>query len=86
MPGHFTHIYTARRVADLLQSGQFDAHTVQPGRRPRVCVFDVDWIRGDRTDLTTSDQPPAPGEAHINHVTASQHGQVFGGYTVVLLG
>ncbi len=23
MPGHFTHIYTARRVADLLESGQF---------------------------------------------------------------
>src|SRR6476469_9648453 len=23
MPGHFTHIYTARRVADLLASGQF---------------------------------------------------------------
>lgn len=24
MPGHFTHIYTARRVADLLASGNFD--------------------------------------------------------------
>jgi len=24
MPGHFTHIYTARRVADLLFSGEFD--------------------------------------------------------------
>ncbi|UQX86842.1 hypothetical protein M6D93_11035 [Jatrophihabitans telluris] len=24
MPGHFTHIYTARRVSDLLLSGQFD--------------------------------------------------------------
>lgn len=23
MPGHFTHIYTARRVADLLAEGQF---------------------------------------------------------------
>ncbi len=23
MPGHFTHIYTARRVADLLASGNF---------------------------------------------------------------
>jgi hypothetical protein len=23
MPGHFTHIYTARRVADLLASGAF---------------------------------------------------------------
>ncbi|MBI1804425.1 MAG: hypothetical protein HY033_04135 [Ignavibacteriae bacterium] len=34
MPGHFTHIYTARRVADLLASGKFtdwpkhsDSHT-----------------------------------------------------------
>jgi hypothetical protein len=36
--------------------------------------------------LTTSDQPPARGEAHVYRVTASQHGQVFGGYTVVLLG
>src|SRR5437763_1457533 len=24
MPGHFTHLYTARRVADLLASGTFD--------------------------------------------------------------
>jgi hypothetical protein len=23
MPGHFTHIYTARRVADLLATGEF---------------------------------------------------------------
>ena len=23
MPGHFTHIYTARRVSDLLLSGEF---------------------------------------------------------------
>jgi hypothetical protein len=36
--------------------------------------------------LTTTDTPPAPGSAHIYRVTASQQGQVFGGYTVVVLG
>jgi hypothetical protein len=34
----------------------------------------------------TTDQPPAPGEAHLYRVTASQQGQVFGGYTIVMLG
>ena len=29
---------------------------------------------------------PPPGQAHVYRVTASQQGQVFGGYTVVLLG
>jgi hypothetical protein len=36
--------------------------------------------------LATGDAPPAPGQAHVYRVTASQQGQVFGGYTVVLLG
>ena len=36
--------------------------------------------------LTTTDEPPPPGSAHVYRVTASQQGQVFGGYTVVLLG
>lgn len=36
--------------------------------------------------FTTGDTAPAPGEAHVYRVTASQQGQVFGGYTVVLLG
>jgi len=36
--------------------------------------------------FTTGDDAPAPGEAHVYRVTASQQGQVFGGYTVVLLG
>ncbi|MEV6843688.1 hypothetical protein [Actinoplanes sp. NPDC051411] len=36
--------------------------------------------------LTTTDAPPKAGEAHVYRVTASQQGQVFGGYTVVLLG
>jgi hypothetical protein len=36
--------------------------------------------------FTTGDTAPAPGEAHVYRVTASQQGEVFGGYTVVLLG
>jgi hypothetical protein len=36
--------------------------------------------------FATGDTPPAPGQAHVYRVTASQQGQVFGGYTVVLLG
>jgi len=36
--------------------------------------------------FTTGDAAPAAGEAHVYRVTASQQGQVFGGYTVVLLG
>jgi hypothetical protein len=34
----------------------------------------------------TTDDPPAPGQAHVYRVTASQQNQVFGGYTVVMLG
>jgi len=36
--------------------------------------------------LGSSDSPPAPGSAHVYRVTASQNGQVFGGYSVVVLG
>jgi hypothetical protein len=41
---------------------------------------------GQQVAFTTTDAPPAPGEAHVYRVTAAQQGQVFGGYTVVLLG
>jgi hypothetical protein len=45
-------------------------------------------VTGDdqQVQLTTNDAPPPPGQAHVYRVTASQNGQVFGGYTVVLLG
>jgi hypothetical protein len=35
--------------------------------------------------FTSTDNQPAPGEAHVYRVTASQSDQVFGGYTVVVL-
>jgi hypothetical protein len=36
--------------------------------------------------LNVGDAAPGPGEAHVYRVTATQQGQLFGGYTVVLLG
>jgi hypothetical protein len=39
-----------------------------------------------RIAFGTSDAPPAPGTAHVYRVSASQNGQVFGGYSVVLVG
>ena len=56
-----------------------------PGGGGGAAAHDVD---GDdqQVELTTGDDPPAPGEAHVYRVTASQQGEVFGGYTVVLLG
>ena len=36
--------------------------------------------------FTTGDAVPPAGQAHVYRVTASQQGQVFGGYTIVLLG
>lgn len=41
---------------------------------------------GQQVALGSSDNPPAPGSAHLYRVTASQNGQVFGGYSVVVLG
>lgn len=41
---------------------------------------------GQQVTLGSSDSPPAPGSAHLYRVTASQGGQVFGGYSVVILG
>ena len=41
---------------------------------------------GQQVALGSLDSPPAPGGAHLYRVTASQNGQVFGGYSVVVLG
>jgi hypothetical protein len=45
-------------------------------------------VAGDDQEVTlsTGDVLPPPGQAHIYRVMATQQGQVFGGYTVVLLG
>jgi hypothetical protein len=45
-------------------------------------------VTGDdqQVAFTSTDAPPGPGQAHVYRVSASQGGQVFGGYTVVLLG
>jgi hypothetical protein len=36
--------------------------------------------------LSSTDAMPAPGQAHVYRVSASQDGAVFGGYTVVIVG
>jgi hypothetical protein len=36
--------------------------------------------------FNTTDEAPGPGEAHVYRVSATQAGQVFGGYTIVILG
>jgi hypothetical protein len=45
-------------------------------------------VTGDdqQVTFTTGDAVPPPGQSHVYRVTASQQGQVFGGYTIVLLG
>jgi hypothetical protein len=45
-------------------------------------------VTGDDQQITftSGDALPSPGQAHVYRVTASQQGQVFGGYTIVLLG
>jgi hypothetical protein len=45
-------------------------------------------VHGDdkHVAFSTTDVAPNPGEAHVYRVTATQDGQVFGGYTIVLLG
>jgi hypothetical protein len=41
---------------------------------------------GQQTSFHTTDPPPAAGQARVYRVTASQDGQVFGGYTIVVTG
>src|SRR5437868_6247496 len=45
-------------------------------------------VTGDdqQVALSTTDDPPGPGEAHVYRVSATQAGAGFGGYTVVILG
>ncbi len=45
-------------------------------------------VHGDDQNLafSTTDNAPAPGEAHVYRVSATQGGAIFGGYTIVLLG
>jgi hypothetical protein len=45
-------------------------------------------VDGDsaRVTLHATDDPPAPGSAHVYRVTGSQGGTTFGGYTVIVMG
>lgn len=41
---------------------------------------------GQQVAFGASDAPPPPGSAHVYRITASQGGQVFGGYSIVVAG
>ena len=41
---------------------------------------------GQQTAFHTTDAPPGAGQANVYRVTATQDGQVFGGYTIVVTG
>jgi len=45
-------------------------------------------VEGDdqHVAFNTSDDAPAPGEAHVFRVSGTQDGAVFGGYTIVIMG
>jgi hypothetical protein len=62
--------------------------TTVGGGTPSGGLGGVQHVAGEdhQVALTTTDDPPGPGEAHVYRVTASQGGQVVGGYTVVRLG
>jgi hypothetical protein len=49
---------------------------------------DSHQVEGDAAHVTlhATDDPPAPGTAHVYRVTGSQGGATFGGYTVVVMG
>jgi hypothetical protein len=57
----------------------------QPGGPLNQTAIDV-TTEDQQVALGSSDNPPDPGSAHLYRVTASQNGQVFGGYSVVVLG
>ncbi len=49
---------------------------------------DSHQVQGDSAHVTlhTTDDPPAPGSAHVYRVTGTQGGAAFGGYTVIVTG
>jgi hypothetical protein len=62
--------------------------TAAGGGFPAGGVGTMQHVRGDdkQIALTTSDDAPGPGEAHVYRVSAVQGGSVFGGYTVIVMG
>jgi hypothetical protein len=64
------------------------APTTTGGGYPVVPGAATQKVQGDGQNvaLSTSDNAPGPGEAHVYRVSATQNGAVFGGYTVVILG
>lgn len=62
--------------------------TTPGGGFPATAGATEHLVHGDdqQVALSTSDNPPGPGEAHVYRVSATQAGALFGGYTVIVLG
>ena len=57
-----------------------------PLARVEVAVHPAELLTGlSHAGSAPGDAVPPAGQAHVYRVTASQQGQVFGGYTIVLL-
>jgi hypothetical protein len=58
------------------------------GGMPAGGASSTQHVSGDdqQVSFTSGDAAPGPGQAHVYRIIASQDGQVFGGYTVVVLG
>lgn len=62
--------------------------TTISGGFPATGGAEQQQVQGDyqQVALSTTDDAPGPGEAHVYRVSATQAGVTFGGYTVVILG
>jgi hypothetical protein len=62
--------------------------TTMGGGFPTVGGAATQEVNGDdqHVAFNTTDDAPAPGNAHVYRVSASQDGAVFGGYTIVIVG
>lgn len=59
-----------------------------PDPRGTGLIDDSHGVNGDNMQIgfVTTDGNPGNGNAHVYRVSGSQNGQIFGGYTVVILG
>jgi hypothetical protein len=86
-------LHTGKRGVFPAMAAPTGAPTLSPpttvgGGFPNTGSAAQQQVHGDNQQvaLSTSDDPPGPGEAHVYRVSATQAGATFGGYTVVILG
>jgi hypothetical protein len=75
---------------ESMQRGQFPGQAVGTGSLTLAAAGQIGagttvQLRGDDAQVVfaTGDSAPPPGQAHVYRVSASQQGQLIGGYTVV---